>query len=167
MAPAKKTPVKAGMSVSLGKQRSTPMSAASLHSPVLHGLRLGCKRPREGNGEVNPPPRKILTARRAKFDITKELDQPRATLVLSDGTRWPGVSFGASLAVSGEVVFNTAMVGYPESLTDPSYRGQASARPRHSAAAPDPAARAGRPRQRARAAGRWSISARPEQCADP
>ena len=35
-----------------------------------------------------------------------------------------GRSFGAPVSVSGEVVFNTGMVGYPEALTDPSYRGQ-------------------------------------------
>jgi carbamoyl-phosphate synthase/aspartate carbamoyltransferase len=35
-----------------------------------------------------------------------------------------GYSFGAPTSVSGEVVFNTGMVGYPEALTDPSYRGQ-------------------------------------------
>lgn len=45
-------------------------------------------------------------------------------LVLEDGTRLPGVSFGANTATSGEVVFATGMVGYPESITDPSYRGQ-------------------------------------------
>lgn len=48
----------------------------------------------------------------------------RITLVLEDGTQFRGRSFGAANAVSGEVVFNTGMVGYPESLTDPSYRGQ-------------------------------------------
>ena len=46
------------------------------------------------------------------------------TLVLSDGTRFHGKSFGYDAAVAGEVVFNTAMMGYPESLTDPSYEGQ-------------------------------------------
>src|SRR5512133_364760 len=45
-------------------------------------------------------------------------------LILDDGTRFTGQSFGAQKAVSGEVVFNTAMTGYPESLTDPSYKGQ-------------------------------------------
>lgn len=45
-------------------------------------------------------------------------------LELEDGTVAEGVSFGAERSVSGEVVFNTGMVGYPESLTDPSYRGQ-------------------------------------------
>lgn len=45
-------------------------------------------------------------------------------LILEDGTEFYGNSFGFEKSVSGEVVFNTAMTGYPESLTDPSYRGQ-------------------------------------------
>ncbi|CAE7592891.1 URA2, partial [Symbiodinium sp. CCMP2456] len=48
----------------------------------------------------------------------------RATLELSAGTVLTGFSFGAPVSVSGEVVFNTGMVAYPESLTDPSYAGQ-------------------------------------------
>jgi len=46
------------------------------------------------------------------------------TLVLEDGTTFKGKSFGYDAPVAGEVVFNTAMMGYPESLTDPSYAGQ-------------------------------------------
>ena len=46
------------------------------------------------------------------------------TLLLSDGTKFHGKSFGYEAPVAGEVVFNTAMMGYPESLTDPSYAGQ-------------------------------------------
>lgn len=46
------------------------------------------------------------------------------TLVLDDGTKFYGKSFGYEKPVAGEVVFNTAMTGYPESLTDPSYAGQ-------------------------------------------
>lgn len=46
------------------------------------------------------------------------------TLVLEDGTKFHGQSFGYDAPVAGEVVFNTAMMGYPESLTDPSYAGQ-------------------------------------------
>lgn len=45
-------------------------------------------------------------------------------LVLEDGTLFEGISFGAETESAGEVVFNTGMVGYPESLTDPSYEGQ-------------------------------------------
>ncbi len=48
----------------------------------------------------------------------------RATLLLEDGTRFEGTGFGASVRKVGEVVFTTGMVGYPESLTDPSFRGQ-------------------------------------------
>ena len=47
-----------------------------------------------------------------------------AVLELEDGTRYEGKSFGYEGSASGEVVFNTAMTGYPESLTDPSYEGQ-------------------------------------------
>ena len=45
-------------------------------------------------------------------------------LILENGMVFHGQSFGAEKVTSGEVVFNTAMVGYPESLTDPSYEGQ-------------------------------------------
>lgn len=48
----------------------------------------------------------------------------KVTLRLSDGTCFHGTSFGYESPVAGEVVFNTAMMGYPESLTDPSYAGQ-------------------------------------------
>ena len=47
-----------------------------------------------------------------------------AKIVLDNGTEFYGWSFGALKNVNGEVVFNTAMTGYPESLTDPSYAGQ-------------------------------------------
>ena len=47
-----------------------------------------------------------------------------AYLLLEDGTRLDGLACGAEGAVTGEVVFNTAMTGYQESVTDPSYAGQ-------------------------------------------
>lgn len=47
-----------------------------------------------------------------------------AKLVLGDGSIFPGYSFGYPINVSGEIVFNTGMVGYPETMTDPSYKGQ-------------------------------------------
>src|SRR4051794_2838070 len=49
---------------------------------------------------------------------------PGAYLLLEDGTRFDGDSVGAPVPACGEVVFNTAMSGYQESVTDPSYRGQ-------------------------------------------
>jgi carbamoyl-phosphate synthase small subunit len=48
----------------------------------------------------------------------------KVKLILEDGREFEGISFGYEKTVSGEVVFNTAMTGYPESLTDPSYKGQ-------------------------------------------
>ncbi len=51
-------------------------------------------------------------------------ENKKAVLVLEDGTIFLGKGFGAARKSSGEVVFSTSMVGYPESLTDPSYKGQ-------------------------------------------
>ncbi len=48
----------------------------------------------------------------------------KAILLLEDGTFFVGKGFGATRKISGEVVFSTSMVGYPEALTDPSYKGQ-------------------------------------------
>ncbi len=48
----------------------------------------------------------------------------RAVLALEDGSIFSGKGFGAIKKVSGEIVFSTSMVGYPEALTDPSYKGQ-------------------------------------------
>jgi len=48
----------------------------------------------------------------------------KARLILEDGQEFEGFSFGSETATAGEIVFNTAMTGYPESLTDPSYKGQ-------------------------------------------
>lgn len=51
-------------------------------------------------------------------------DEGLISLELEDGTTYQGYSFGAPKTVAGELVFQTGMVGYPESITDPSYRGQ-------------------------------------------
>lgn len=47
-----------------------------------------------------------------------------AKLLLEDGSIFTGQSFGKEISTAGEVVFSTGMMGYPESLTDPSYKGQ-------------------------------------------
>ena len=61
-------------------------------------------------------------ARHSKADAR---GRPRAgRLVLQDGTAYEGLSCGAERPAAGEVVFTTGMVGYPEALSDPSYRGQ-------------------------------------------
>lgn len=50
--------------------------------------------------------------------------QNKAILALQDGTQFKGYHFGATTSSTGEIVFNTAMAGYAESFTDPSYKGQ-------------------------------------------
>ncbi|SPQ95869.1 Carbamoyl-phosphate synthase (glutamine-hydrolyzing) [Plasmodiophora brassicae] len=52
------------------------------------------------------------------------VNAPTGQLVLNDGTVMLGISFGADVSIAGEVVFTTGMVGYPETLTDLSYKGQ-------------------------------------------
>jgi carbamoyl-phosphate synthase small subunit len=48
----------------------------------------------------------------------------KGVLILEDGSQYAGTLFGACVSTAGEMVFSTGMVGYPESLTDPSYAGQ-------------------------------------------
>ena len=56
----------------------------------------------------------------SKTNLTKKT----AKLILEDGHVFEGKLFGSERSTAGEVVFNTGMVGYPETLTDPSYKGQ-------------------------------------------
>lgn len=58
------------------------------------------------------------------MELASHRRKKKAALVLEDGTVFQGYGFGAPRRVSGEVVFNTAMYGYNEALTDPSYWGQ-------------------------------------------
>src|SRR5208282_600607 len=60
----------------------------------------------------------------AQQTLKRIKDRIPCSLVLEDGTVFNGYSFGATEWIDGEVVFSTSMVGYPEALTDPSYRGQ-------------------------------------------
>lgn len=62
--------------------------------------------------------------RPATAAIAKADPEGLITLELEDGSAYQGYSFGASKSIAGELVFQTGMVGYPESVTDPSYRGQ-------------------------------------------
>lgn len=52
------------------------------------------------------------------------MERTKAILVLENGLEFEGFSFGSLQPSAGELVFNTAMTGYPESLSDPSYSGQ-------------------------------------------
>ena len=63
-------------------------------------------------------------ARGSSLDTALPEESKTASLVLEDGFKVEGFSFGAETSMAGECVFNTGMVGYPEALSDPSYRGQ-------------------------------------------
>jgi len=56
--------------------------------------------------------------------IGKKENDLRAVLILEDGTRFSGETYGDFKDIAGEIVFNTGMTGYQEILTDPSYYGQ-------------------------------------------
>ena len=56
--------------------------------------------------------------------ITDSRRDGRTKLLLQNGLIFHGYPFGSKKSVAGEVVFNTGMTGYPETLTDPSYHGQ-------------------------------------------
>src|SRR5262245_50258801 len=61
------------------------------------------------------------------FDINRpglDSGQLPCLLALEDGLTFPGIGFGATGTTTGELVFNTSITGYQESLTDPSYAGQ-------------------------------------------
>ncbi|CCH44092.1 carbamoyl-phosphate synthase small subunit [Wickerhamomyces ciferrii] len=57
-------------------------------------------------------------------DLTSSKKLDRATFTIRNGPVFSGYSFGANKNISGEAVFTTSLVGYPESMTDPSYKGQ-------------------------------------------
>lgn len=65
-------------------------------------------------------PRQVPAPHRKPTPISTE----RATFTIKNGPVFSGKSFGAKTNISGEAVFTTSLVGYPESMTDPSYRGQ-------------------------------------------
>ncbi|EEA21481.1 Carbamoyl-phosphate synthase [Talaromyces marneffei ATCC 18224] len=70
--------------------------------------------PTASNGGLIPPATSPIVG----------IPEKKMALELEDGTVYQGYSFGAEKSVAGELVFQTGMVGYPESVTDPSYRGQ-------------------------------------------
>ena len=64
------------------------------------------------------------------------MPRPTAAIVLADGTIFYGHGFGAEGQVVAELCFNTAMTGYQEIMTDPSYAGQAIPSHSHISATP-------------------------------
>ncbi|CAL1529066.1 unnamed protein product [Lymnaea stagnalis] len=66
----------------------------------------------------------VISPRRCTSSSAADGKPRRAHLILKNGKRLPGISFGKPVSAAGEIVFNTGLVGYPEALTDPSYKGQ-------------------------------------------
>ena len=67
---------------------------------------------------------KINNTKNTKNNDANNIKEKKAILVLEDGSIFEGIGFGISGKTTGEVVFNTGMVGYVETLSDPSYKGQ-------------------------------------------
>jgi carbamoyl-phosphate synthase small subunit len=65
-----------------------------------------------------------MYGRALKQKLARPKESVEALLLLEDGSIFSGFGFGAARQASGEVVFSTSMVGYPEALTDSSYSGQ-------------------------------------------
>src|SRR5439155_9514193 len=88
-----------------------------------HGAELGIHRP-EGAGArgAHPPSGDLHGAGRRSHAVTTT--RRPALMVLEDGATFRGRAFGAEGETFGEAVFNTAMTGYQEVLTDPSYANQ-------------------------------------------
>jgi hypothetical protein len=78
----------------------------------------------EGSSSAVSRTRSKKSAADAKTPFAETAGPPGMKLILEDGTEYDGTSFGAVSPVVGEVVFTTAMSGYVEALTDPSFRGQ-------------------------------------------
>ena len=76
----------------------------------------------QSNSQNSRSQPRIPITRSVSFEDNESLREVR--LELQDGTVHEGYSFGAPKSAAGELVFQTGMVGYPESITDPSYRGQ-------------------------------------------
>lgn len=86
--------------------------------------------PNEGSGNHNSVSQSLNTsvnggvAEALAVSDWRSEDEYAMQLQLADGTVYQGWGFGSRKSIAGELVFQTGMVGYPESITDPSYRGQ-------------------------------------------
>jgi len=100
----------------LGRSHAVTAWASRSLKPYQPMLQVRCNATvAPGTPRVTPP--------RASTRSTKPSFE-RANFTIKDGPIFHGKSFGARTNISGEAVFTTSLVGYPESMTDPSYRGQ-------------------------------------------
>lgn len=118
MPPAKEASGAWPQPLSNGVLPDSPRGAASVGLP--HGDQ--CSSPAASPRVVGSNKGATIAASSLPDFVTE--DGPAAQLELYDGTIYQGIAFGAKKSIAGELVFQTGMVGYPESITDPSYRGQ-------------------------------------------
>lgn len=104
---------------------STLLTGSSVRS--LYASRRGALALKNGHTSKAAVASKFMST---QSDSSAKRSNKSAILTLEDGTSLKGYSFGADESVAGEVVFSTGMVGYSESLTDPSYKGQVRVRKR-------------------------------------
>ncbi|OIW28497.1 small subunit of carbamoyl phosphate synthase [Coniochaeta ligniaria NRRL 30616] len=103
--------------VAVRAYRPSALSAASLSSRLANNARFISQKVAAGSkGRTMPAHNYRTTA-----PVTENME---ATFTIRDGPVFHGTAFGANSNISGEAVFTTSLVGYPESMTDPSYRGQ-------------------------------------------
>jgi carbamoyl-phosphate synthase / aspartate carbamoyltransferase len=108
----------AGLRVESLRLPSSPSSAASV------GLSSHEDDPGSPTRLRLPSTRPVGNPVKAASAQTFQREEKKVYLEIQDGEVYEGISFGAQSSAAGELVFQTGMVGYPESLTDPSYRGQ-------------------------------------------
>ena len=110
------------------KTRVNLQADAQLPSSPSSAASVGLSTRQEGSispSHLRPPSgRPTSTLIRTVSAQTIRDEEKRIYLELKDGIVYEGFSFGADRSAAGELVFQTGMVGYPESITDPSYRGQ-------------------------------------------
>ncbi|KAG1504710.1 hypothetical protein G6F47_002119 [Rhizopus delemar] len=97
-------------------------SMGTISAPTMIGSHITA--PAANATPISRSPRSPTDPHRVAVALENPKDVTTAAFVLKDGTNFQGISFGAEKSISGECVFQTGMVGYPESMTDPSYQGQ-------------------------------------------
>jgi hypothetical protein len=110
-----------GRNFVLSQQRFATLAASRVS--YLHEMKAGVRIPKT-TGAVNASAVAKPSHQTTSGIGVHNAQGRRATLVLEDGTRLAATSFGYEGDIGGELVFQTGMTGYPETLTDPSYRGQ-------------------------------------------
>lgn len=109
-----------GQSVTIRQPSETPVAAAAVGLPDGESTIAAQPSLKIHNGQRGTLQRTLSPG----FLPSKSSEERGMHLELEDGTIYRGYSFGAEKSIAGELVFQTGMVGYPESITDPSYRGQ-------------------------------------------